>query len=786
MTNIIAIISIFFSVLVNDVWNNLYQDLSQIQLNHSHAYSLTYNLENISQVDSSELPTTTTVFKKLEQNNVLEKTSTNDAKFLFKKCNALFAQCLCSFNHDIQRFFLYCNDPNIKKIPNFPTVYSLFEKEFNNSELETNLIFSKFDFRGSMIRQIKKQDFEGVKFDFYKPKSFNLNIIKSNMSSFESIIDQLKKNVLPNYHLDFDNVFDISDGAFEDFVLKSTMLSEELDEKKIISEDLLLKIRFSNSNLVFSAKKKPFRGLKALEVTFDNLRNDFLTNSAFDFSVISELSIENSPDFIGFIDLGASLPNGKLLKKFSVFRSYKIDSLCSHSLPAFVDQEKFSQISIKKCTNLKSITGFTFYRYRHLKSLILSSNSLENIDQDSFRFLNQLETLDLSSNPISSLDDKIFVDLYSLRSLNLESTLLKKINEFTLKGLFTLNDISFSKSSSLDFIHTNAFKDSKNTLKEINLKDTSVKILGSIYYDTSWLKDLNLEILNLDSYAAHADFSTKNLLEYDLKILMCKIMDTLSNRTLINLQRNQSCNCLIYLIYSGKKFSLPKWEYKAPFCYRNQLEHFSNKTKNFKKIIEKEKSCDFSNLVYYCYPTTPTVTTTTTTTTTTITTTTSKTTKRKSVKPVYLNPTTTKRTRYPKFDIRKFLQVFLVILFVTALSVFFTIVYLRISSKNEQKKKIKKLSSARLRTSSNSSSNPTISVNNLPRINSKIKINKVVLPPNMIPPFSKNFSSLNSDKDKKLSQIIESKSVKKNESELLLKNFNLTKPATFSLGNNLE
>lgn len=785
MNNFVISIFIFLVALLHGLCARSNKNLHQTKLNHTHNYSFTYKIDQVTEDDSDETSSINILSSSLVKTSIKtepEKVSDEDAKKLFNKCNGLFGGCLCSFDKDIKRFFLYCNDPSIKRFPHFPTAYSLYETELQDSGLSADLIFSKFDFRGSMIRRIKKQDFEGVKFDFYKRKNFKLNQIRSNSSSFESILDELKKSVLPIYHLDFDNIVDISEGAFEDFVLRSTILSTELQKNTVMTDNLLLKIRLSNSKLVLSPKKKPFRGLLALELTFDNLLNDFLINSMFDFSEISEFSIENSPNFIGFIDLGPSLPNGKILNKFSVFRSYKIDTLCSHSLPTFVDQEKFSDISIKKCSNLKSITSFTFFRYRHLKNLVLSSNNIENIDQDSFRFLNQLETLDLSSNPIKSLEDQIFTDLYSLKSLNLESTMLKKINKFTFKGLFSLSDLSLAKSSNLEFIHENAFKDSSNSLKEINLKDTSIEILQSIYDGSSWLKNLNLELLNLDSYSAHIDFSIKKFDDYGLKFLMCKILDTISRNTLINLQRNQSCNCLIYFIYLEKNFSMSNWEHKTPFCYRNQFEYFVNGSKIFNKINEQETLCDLDNIAYFCKPTTSSTLTTTTSTTTFTTTT-----KKRTTRPVYLNPAvfkTTKRTRYPKFDIRKFMQVFLVISFVTAMSVFFTIVYLRVSKKNEKKKKQKKMST--MRTSSNSSSNPTISINNLPRINSKLKINKVVLPPNVIPPFTRHISSLSPNKGQKLSQIIEFNSVKKNESQSLINDFNQGKIATFSIGSNLD
>ncbi|CAF0883959.1 unnamed protein product [Brachionus calyciflorus] len=749
--------------------------------NHSHSYSIFSSSEYQVDDDSSEQEYASNNNKynsllKLLKQKELEKIplSTNSrSNKLFSDCNSLFSECLCSFNQDIERFFLYCNDPSVKKVPNFSQIF--------NSD--TNLIFSKFDFRGSRIRRIKKDDFNNVKFDFYKPKSSSLNMAKLNHSTYESLLDELKKTVLPIYHLDFDNVYDIEDSAFEDFINKSLNLSLHLQENNHFDHnELLLKIRFSNTNFQLSPKRKPFRGLKALQLNLDNLTNQFLSNSLFDFSVISELNIENSDNFIGFIDQGPSLPNGKLLKKFSVIRSYKIDTLCSHSLPAFVDVELFSEISIRKCYNIKNITAYTFFKYRHLKSLILSSNCFDKIDKDSFRFLTQLEILDLSSNPLVYLEDGIFQDLSSLKKLILESTSIKGINEFTLKGLNSLVDLRISKSIELSFIHENAFRDAKKSLREIHLKDTSIRILNTI--PNSWLTYLNLELLNLDSNTINEEFSMDSNLQ---KEIFCKIKKFLPRDTLISLQRNQSCNCLIYFLYMGKNFSsaFSKWEYKTPFCYRNQIKYFENGTKIFHSINEKEDLCELNNLEYFCNPTTTSTTTKTTTTTTTTRPT------RKMTRPIYRNPMTTlppKKTRYPKINFEKFIKVFLVILVITAISIFFTVIYLRYTKKLDRKKKLQKLN--RLRANSNSSCNQTSSTCNLPRISSKSKINKIILPPNVIPPFTKNppaNSPLKMIKPKTLSQLMEYKSVRQNETKAMLNNeTNQGKTASFSIGNGYD
>jgi Leucine-rich repeat (LRR) protein len=229
-------------------------------------------------------------------------------------------------------------------------------------------------------------------------------------------------------------------------------------------------LRFRNSNFTFASNRRPFKNLVALEFHMVNLSSDYLANSIFDESIISELSLQDAHNFIGFVDVSDRLPTGKLLHRFIATRSYKIDAICSHALPSFIDQETFHEIIIKKCTSLSSITAFTFYKYTHLKKLILSDNNFNRLDKDSFRYLSELETLDLSNNPISNIEDYTFKDLSSLKNLYLQSTLLKSINKYTLSGTFELEKLILIKSEHLNYIHGQSFEDPKRTLKHLDLK----------------------------------------------------------------------------------------------------------------------------------------------------------------------------------------------------------------------------------------------------------------------------------------------------------------------------
>ena len=56
--------------------------------------------------------------------------------------NCYFKGCLCSFKSDTDRYYLYCNDPKLKSIPDF------------SMRNRSSLVFAKLDFTRSGITQI--------------------------------------------------------------------------------------------------------------------------------------------------------------------------------------------------------------------------------------------------------------------------------------------------------------------------------------------------------------------------------------------------------------------------------------------------------------------------------------------------------------------------------------------------------------------------------------------------------------------------------------------------------
>ena len=46
-----------------------------------------------------------------------------------KDVKLLFPHCLCTFHDETQRNFLYCNDEQVRKIPDFKSIYEFFNRK---------------------------------------------------------------------------------------------------------------------------------------------------------------------------------------------------------------------------------------------------------------------------------------------------------------------------------------------------------------------------------------------------------------------------------------------------------------------------------------------------------------------------------------------------------------------------------------------------------------------------------------------------------------------------------
>ena len=121
-------------------------------LSHLHIYkaTITSTTSITSLVDEQLLfISAEEALESYEKNNLHNNNSYN-TNLAVKDCSSLFPRCLCSFKESTRRNFLYCNDPAVKRIPDFKVIYKLFESYVQAVHSNLNLIFSKVDFTSKL------------------------------------------------------------------------------------------------------------------------------------------------------------------------------------------------------------------------------------------------------------------------------------------------------------------------------------------------------------------------------------------------------------------------------------------------------------------------------------------------------------------------------------------------------------------------------------------------------------------------------------------------------------
>lgn len=162
-----------------------------------------------------------------------------------------------------------------------------------------------------------------------------------------------------------------------------------------------------------------------------------------------------------------------------------------------------------------SIEENTFKDLLNLKSLNLRWNNLECLNVNMFRdCLNKLEDLYLCQNSVNSIDDFSFKSLQCLQNLYLKFNEITKINELTFNGLENLLILDLSNNS-IESIDLNAFSNMLN-LTRLSLRYNMIHEINKNEFNLNKLKDLDLAN-NQISFIEYGSFQMlKNLKELDL------------------------------------------------------------------------------------------------------------------------------------------------------------------------------------------------------------------------------------------------------------------------------
>jgi len=262
----------------------------------------------------------------------------------------------------------------------------------------------------------------------------------------------------------------------------------------------------------------------------------------------------------------------------------------------------------------------------------------------------------------------------------------------------------------------------KKTLTELHFKDTAINLVEQIYENGSdppyskqlsrpeqqknkdfWLDGLNLTLLTIDYLELPES--------WDHSVILCKFLRYIPETFLVNLQHDQECNSLVYLIYRSKNFS-KNWEYRTPACYRSQIKT-ENDIKSYEKIKTKEREISIDTLETSCF-----LTITTTTATIRLT----------SEKPVESIVEKQKdQIKLPTLNFFKLMQVTSVICFISVLAIFFVCVVYRLK-RGIKDKRLKRKNAIKNSGSTNSTFFTTLG-------DSSPNRRKIILPPNVIPKF---------------------------------------------------
>ncbi|XP_009994202.1 PREDICTED: toll-like receptor 2 type-1 [Chaetura pelagica] len=117
---------------------------------------------------------------------------------------------------------------------------------------------------------------------------------------------------------------------------------------------------------------------------------------------------------------------------------------CSSMGLDFIPQELTDKIVTLNLSHnrIKHIRSQDLQQAVNLRALLLQSNTISSIDEDSFRFLGKLELLDLSNNSLAHLSPAWFGHLLSLQQLHLQGNSYRDLGESSLfSGLRNLSSL---------------------------------------------------------------------------------------------------------------------------------------------------------------------------------------------------------------------------------------------------------------------------------------------------------------------------------------------------------
>ncbi|XP_076335037.1 uncharacterized protein LOC143238571 isoform X2 [Tachypleus tridentatus] len=128
------------------------------------------------------------------------------------------------------------------------------------------------------------------------------------------------------------------------------------------------------------------------------------------------------------------------------FRNNHIEKVFSES---FIRGQGLELIDLSH-NNIDFIANYAFSKFSHLKTLLIASNRVWNLQEGIFLNLNQLQYLDLRRNKIQSFSSLIFQPLVNLRELRLDFNPLISVSAYSFQYLPSLQFLYLKKTKLKD------------------------------------------------------------------------------------------------------------------------------------------------------------------------------------------------------------------------------------------------------------------------------------------------------------------------------------------------
>ncbi|EEB11283.1 leucine-rich transmembrane protein, putative [Pediculus humanus corporis] len=251
------------------------------------------------------------------------------------------------------------------------------------------------------------RDLKSLSFQYLPESTTQLIIRQTYFQSFNIFRQILSESPLQLKKL---TLLSVTDGVINQTTIQNTF-----------SNNFLLK---KNDTIIKSIKKEK-------EKEKENEKN----NGGFD-------NKKKKDEFLPF----ALLQNPKLRTKHDGEDSMMMTS--TTTTMTYRKNVKFKNVKILILSNnsLEHIPENTFDQFQHLEILNLSNNLIKIIDNDTFNPLNNLLELDVHSNKLASLNEIIFKNLTKLIYLDVSENFISNVAPSTFQYLTNLNILNLARN----------------------------------------------------------------------------------------------------------------------------------------------------------------------------------------------------------------------------------------------------------------------------------------------------------------------------------------------------